>query len=218
MNNKNKSKSIQKVLISSALVGAVIGGGASAFASTSNPTDYTAPTSSSYTLNAEDVFRDEVALVSNLKMATKVLDAAIQNGQIDTAIYDKVMKSLTTIDAKVLADGGFKSLDTLLPVLESTDTALRTEVDGSADVLSKRADSIKALTSLQERLGLEVSSSVATMKSSGNVQIASASATSQYKTANVSIDGKIQKFEQSAILKDGNTLVPLRGVFEAFKG
>jgi len=40
------------------------------------------------------------------------------------------------------------------------------------------------------------------------------SATQEIKLANVKIDGVLQKFDQSAIVKDGSTLVPLRGVFE----
>jgi len=34
------------------------------------------------------------------------------------------------------------------------------------------------------------------------------------KLVNVTIDGVVQKFDQSAIIKNGSTLVPLRGVFE----
>lgn len=43
------------------------------------------------------------------------------------------------------------------------------------------------------------------------------SATQSYKDVNVTIDGKLQQFDQSAIIKNGSTLVPLRGVFEALK-
>ncbi|WP_179292109.1 stalk domain-containing protein [Paenibacillus campinasensis] len=38
---------------------------------------------------------------------------------------------------------------------------------------------------------------------------------SQYQEVNVTIDGKLQQYPQSAILHGGSTLVPLRGVFEA---
>lgn len=43
------------------------------------------------------------------------------------------------------------------------------------------------------------------------VAVASAS---QYQTANVSIDGKLQTFEQSALIINGNTMVPMRAIFE----
>ena len=40
---------------------------------------------------------------------------------------------------------------------------------------------------------------------------------SQYEEVNVTIDGVLQHFPQSAILYKGSTMVPMRGVFEALK-
>lgn len=57
-----------------------------------------------------------------------------------------------------------------------------------------------------------------TVSAKGNgAEVSMLSATQQYKLVNVELDGKLLTFDQSAIIKDGSTLVPLRGVFEALK-
>ncbi|WP_253298195.1 stalk domain-containing protein [Paenibacillus sp. MSJ-34] len=60
---------------------------------------------------------------------------------------------------------------------------------------------------------LATGGTVAAQGKSGEVSIQSA--TQQYKAVTVIIDGKVQQFPQSAVVKDGSTLVPLRGIFEA---
>lgn len=49
-----------------------------------------------------------------------------------------------------------------------------------------------------------------------SVSVAS-SQQAQYQEVRVTIDGKLQKFPQAAILYEGSTLVPMRGVFEALE-
>jgi hypothetical protein len=199
---------IKGLLISSALVGAIIGGSSSAFASANaNPVP---STSIDYVMDVNSYLREEASLISNLKMATKVLQIAIDKGQLDSFVYEKVMKSLVSIDTKYAMGEDFKSVDALTPVLNSTDKALNQEVNIPSNVAETRDKSISVLESIQAHLGDQSEAKV-----SGQVKIASVQA--EYKQVNVVIDGKLQIFDQSAVLKDGNTLVPLRGVFEALK-
>lgn len=60
---------------------------------------------------------------------------------------------------------------------------------------------------------LATGGTVAVQGKSGEVSVQSV--TQQYKAVTVIIDGKVQQFPQSAVVKDGSTLVPLRGIFEA---
>ncbi|SFL20829.1 Copper amine oxidase N-terminal domain-containing protein [Paenibacillus sp. 1_12] len=51
---------------------------------------------------------------------------------------------------------------------------------------------------------------------SGNVGIlAATSSSSEYTTVKVEIDGKLQTFEQSAVLIGGSTMIPMRSIFES---
>jgi hypothetical protein len=218
---------IKGLLISSIFVGALVMGGAPTFASSN---DATQVPSTAYTQqDNQNQFKDETAMISNLKMSVKVLNAAIQRGELSSDIYDNVMKKLTSIDVKLTMDGQFNSQDALAPVLRDTDIALKAPVDGNTavDILARRAKSIDMLTRVQDILGVPtaqrgddklmdqgiVITTESAKKNSGH-EVKIASMASEYPTVNVTIDGVLQNFEQSAVLKDGNTLVPLRGIFE----
>lgn len=198
---------IKGLLISSALVGAFISTASNVYASTPNAEVPVPTTAITQQYNEQDAFRDETALVSNLKMATKVLNAAFSTGELTPQMYENVMKRISSIDAKIVADGSFTKLDELNTVLGDTSKVLDKEVDGGLqDVLQKRQDSIAALDQLQSRL--------APAKKEVSTLSASSSVASQYKAVSVVINGKLQAFDQTAIVMNGNTMVPMRGIFE----
>ncbi|GAA3403434.1 copper amine oxidase N-terminal domain-containing protein [Paenibacillus hodogayensis] len=62
---------------------------------------------------------------------------------------------------------------------------------------------------------LAIGGVVSAQSKSGEMTVLAAS--QQYQKVNVVIDGVLQTFDQSAIVKNGSTMVPLRGVFEALK-
>lgn len=166
----------------------------------------------------EDQYRDETAMITNLKMATKLLDAAIKSGDIHPDFYDKVMKSLNAIDTKLVMNEEFHKLDELLVALKNTDEVLKAPI-GSTDMtlLTKRAESISALESVQNKLG--VTSSIddkqpaLTMAEKSKVTISSVAQQPEIK---VFIDGKQVAFpdQKPMIDKNNRTLVPVRFISE----
>lgn len=133
---------------------------------------------------------EELALVSDLNVANKLLSAAISSGQINSSMFDKVMKSLASIEAKVVADGTFESPVTLSDALSATGTLLKTDLDADSATLAKRDDSITALNKLQDRLGITdtVTIDLAALKASETVspvQLASVGTTTKVNGINV---------------------------------
>lgn len=144
---------VKGLMISSMLVGSVLTSGLSALAST----DISAqPINAPLAYESQQVeFADEVAMISNLKMAAKVLTAAIKTNQLTPALYDNVMKGLVSIDTKTALDGAFKKSDELIPLINATDKLLKYNIKNPTDdVLASRSNSISALESVQSRYGL----------------------------------------------------------------
>jgi len=144
---------VKGMLISSILVGSVITSGFSAFANSNQGVSSTQLASSS----THDDYRDEQALFTNLKMATKVLEAAISKGELTPTVYENVMNRLVAIEAKVATDG-LNSSNDLLPILKDTDAILKSSIKSlDSAVLSKRASSIEAITRLQDTILVPIS-------------------------------------------------------------
>lgn len=81
---------------------------------------------------------------------------------------------------------------------------------------SRRASRLSVLVSAAMVGAVLVAGGTVSAKSSGH-KLTILSATQEGKLVNVTIDGALQRLDQSAIVKNGSTLVPLRGVFEALK-
>lgn len=142
---------IKGLLISSTLVGSVVTTGLPAYASEAKPV-----ASVTYEVSAKDVYQDEVAMISNLKMANKVLEASIKQGQLNTSVYETVMKRLVAIDTKIMTDKEFNKVEELLPVLDLTDSILKSDIKTTnKDIIAKRKVSIEALESVQNKLGIK---------------------------------------------------------------
>jgi hypothetical protein len=87
----------------------------------------------------------------------------------------------------------------------------RTKMRGNSNSFNARRASLLVTAAV---VGvLLTTGGTASAKGNGH-EVKTASLASEYPTVNITIDGQPQYFEQSAVLKDGNTLVPLRGIFE----
>lgn len=226
---RNKSRNKEKIkrsyhlivkglLISSIMVGAILGTATSAFAS-EKPSGIEIPDSYSqtYVKPTFDQEQQSSAYVLNLRMANKLLEAAIKKGELSSSILDSLntkmnnlMERLDTIDT--VREAAILEVDVTDDLLE-----IGHYQDASDSVLSKREESIKILEQLQNKLGIPTSEhALAAPTKSPEVKILAASPSiQQYRTANVTIDGVTQKFDQSAVVVEGSTLVPMRGVFES---
>ncbi|XID95619.1 copper amine oxidase N-terminal domain-containing protein [Paenibacillaceae bacterium WGS1546] len=101
----------------------------------------------------KDAQRDN-AILSDLKMATKVLNDAYDTGELTPQMYDNMTSLLTTILPRLVlgewAGGNWVELNA---VFENTDMVLKKEVpNGSETLLQKRQESIKYLTSIRNFL------------------------------------------------------------------
>lgn len=153
MNTQNKGKRTVRVLLSSAFVGCVVLSSTGAMASASTSIDSTPITRQQVESNS--VYKDEMALIVNLKNATKVLEVAIQRDEVSISMYESLATKLNSIGARILADGVFENVDALTPVLSSTDTVLKSSIKvEDASILAKRTESIQALTRVQDMLGV----------------------------------------------------------------
>ncbi|MNV20224.1 hypothetical protein D3C71_1111140 [compost metagenome] len=220
---------VKGILISSVLVGSLLGGGASAFASSADVVT-AVPVKQEAVVN--DAFRDEFAMISNLKMATKVLETAISRGELSVQIFDNLIKRLDAIEKKFDSDSSFLSTDSLKQVIDWTDAVLKKDIKiDVSTIASKRQESIDILQRVQGKMGTaavlreglekqgyiinEVDQNTGYVKPKGNtVSILSASSYSQYTPVQVSIDTKLQSFSDPALLVEGSTMVPMRSIFE----
>jgi hypothetical protein len=221
---------IKGLLISTTLVGAVLTtGGAQAFADTTSIT----PTVS-VTQKAEMSvnYRDQAAMISNLKMANRVLQTAINRGEITTTIYDNVMLKLQAINSKLELEGNFTETSSLVSVVKETDKVLKSEIStkSSNSILAKRADSLAVLGKTQDLLGIkergademtskhgmiiETTKFAATKERATTVYTSSISSKPKMENVSVTINGVKQVYAQSAVVTSGSTLVPMRAIFE----
>lgn len=217
---------IKGLLISTTLVGSILTSGVSAFASENTSTSQsTAP----YNVQVNDLYKEETAIISNLKMATKVLEAAIQRGELNASFYENVTQKLNALEALLLVDGDFKSLDKLNPVLKYTDKVVKSEIDDSdLNVLAKRAKSIEALEKVQDRLGIPKSERyvdkllakgvVVQRVEAPEMQVLSATVKSKAKTSavknSVIINGVKQNFKQGVVIQNKVAHIPVKETLE----
>jgi len=185
-----------------------------AMAQTYTDMAYKAP---EYVAPVRTVEDQQMALVSNLRMAVKVLDASIKSGEISADFFDKVTKSIHTIDAYLLANQSFVVMDQLVSTVNQTDAVLRKDIpQATKEILERREQSQIALANLQNRMSsLGIEQGVVTQqapKKEAEVTIASYKPSSDIT---VIINGQVQSFPQPPVAIDGTTLVPLRGIFEA---
>lgn len=147
---------IKGLMISTALVGSILTTNvADAFAN-GNKTDAGNANKPVGSSSVKDYYQDESAMISNLKMANKVLEAAIKSGQLNASVYENVMKRIVAIDAKLTMDGSFEQRESLITVLDATGVTLGTKISTTnQDILLKRASSIEALAQVRGSLGIK---------------------------------------------------------------
>jgi hypothetical protein len=101
-----------------------------------------------------DTYQEENTVANNLKTVTKILEKAIQKGQLTTPIYDNVMKRLVAVEARMTTDG-LKNKEAILSVVDYSDKVVKSTIkDTNPEILAKRAKSIQALERLQDKLGV----------------------------------------------------------------
>lgn len=153
---KNEKRSfnfvIKGLLISTTLVGSILTTGLPAFANSPDAGKVSAADTKNV---AKDKYQDEAALISNVKMANKVLEAAIKEGQLTPAMYGNTMKALAAIDAKLTMDQSFNKSAELLPILDDSDRFLKASITtDNQEIITKRQESIKALENVQMKFGI----------------------------------------------------------------
>ena len=95
------------------------------------------------------------AMLSNLKMANKVLKASIATGQLSPQSYEKIVKSLSTLEVELAMQKDFIEINALLLELDRTDMVIKHPITTTdKDVMSKRALGIAVLDSVQELLNV----------------------------------------------------------------
>jgi hypothetical protein len=223
---RNFSLVVKGLMISSVLVGSFLGTATKAFAKDSfDPVQYEVPRayySQQVESHSSSVEVESYAAVINLRMANKLLQAAVQRGELSISILDSLNSKMEALASRLDSEPHLVSEAT--KEVSVTDNLLKIEnFEGFEEsVLLKRNESLEYLSALQQKLGLESTEHVRYEKKP-QVQVLSASTQKvaqkqlQYEEVNVTIDGILQKFPQSAILYKGSTMVPMRGVFEALK-
>ncbi len=215
---------IQGMLIAATVVGSVVLPAGVMEASASTPVKEPLQVSQTQSFTAtETAARKEAMQITNLKMANKVLSAALKSGQLDGYVYGNVTKRLTTIAEKI-DQGVFEDTDSLAPVIQETGLLLRTMVDDTVgtDVLTKRAESLDILLQLESKLSSELPAgqyqagdlgvAYAGKEKEFTVLLASKSAASP----TVEINGTKMKFNNAPMVRDSTVLVPMRDIFQAF--
>lgn len=121
-----KGMMLSSVLVSSVIAG--LGGGGVAKAdglNSQNPQDPNQTPTSTEVVRGE--YQDEQARILNLKNSNRVLDAAIKSGQLDGWVYERVMKSLVSIDIKLDIDKKFELSSELIDEMMKTENLLSEE-------------------------------------------------------------------------------------------
>lgn len=140
------------LLISSTLMGSVFTNQGDVFASKGEAD--TSPVAHTVAVNP---YQDEMAMISNLNMATKVLTQGISSGEISVSMYEKVLNSLTAIEVKLDSDSHFENVVDLSPVLHDTGMALVEDSGNLPDGVNALRDaSIESLKGVYDKLGLEL--------------------------------------------------------------
>ena len=115
-----------RIFVSTALISSVMISGlatpTSAFAATVHETKHIVATT--YTPS----YHDEQALITNLKMANKMLEAAIKHGQLSVAIYSNFTKRLEAIMIRLDSGRAFHLISDLKSVVTSSATLLTQSV------------------------------------------------------------------------------------------
>lgn len=135
--------------------------------------------------------KDIAAAISNLNMATKALVTAQQRGKFTLAVYSEVLSKLNALEKKV--------------------------VDPNATALTKDASFYTALSatekSLNQSLPRAISTDIEHIRSEA-LYMVSRIREKSYPLVEVYINGTKQIFEQSAVIINGTTMVPLYTTFE----
>lgn len=229
------------MLIAATMVGSVVLPAGTAEASPAAPSvEYTQVKDQS---PQEAASRQEAVQINNLRMANKVLSAALKSGQLDGYVYQNITKRLDTISSKI-DQGAFSDPAELSGVLSTTGDLLRTMVDESVGtgVLTQRAESLQALDRLTDKLadsgnqeaavgqyaasklglgyaGAERDFAVQLGANAKQERWGASTALSAVSTASspsVTINGVKMGFNQSPVIRNNTVMVPMRDIFEAF--
>lgn len=105
-------------------------------------------------LNEKSAFGDEASLISNLKLATKVLNTAFSTGELTPQMYENITKHASTIDAKIATNGLFSKPTELKTVFEDTIKVVDRDIDIylKQPVREKKKEGVIALSKLQSRV------------------------------------------------------------------
>jgi hypothetical protein len=184
---------IKGLLIGSALLGTIFTSGVSTALAATQDNAYLGDTqnypSTEIVVQDRVQYADEFAIISQIRMSNKMLQAAIKTNQITELVYNKIMESLAALNAKIMLDGSFTKVDDLMPLLKQTGVLLEINLNLSADLSAKRDSAILALHDSQ-------------LKARGDQVL-------------IFIDGVQKNYPQKAEIKDGHTLVPMRGIFQS---
>ncbi|XID95439.1 copper amine oxidase N-terminal domain-containing protein [Paenibacillaceae bacterium WGS1546] len=213
---------IKGLMTSSIIAGAVLGTVTSAFAS-ENSGRTTIPNSFPQIImqpSKEFEKTQSEAILRDLKSWNEVFDADIKKGELAPYLFDglnarmtNLMKELAEVD--YLAEYAISEVEVVSKLLE-----IEHYTDASQSVMAKREESVRILENLQLKLGITPSKHVLpdltlTTAPPKTQDLAETPSIRQPGTVQVIIDGNPQSFSQPAVVIDGSTLVPMRGVFEA---
>ena len=150
---------IKTMMMSTAMVSSVLGGAGAAFASeapTSTPVD---DANVAQVVQQQDAFADEATAVSNLKMANKVLDAALKTNQFNKTMYDNIMKKLVALDVKLSEKGEFNDHEALVIQLHNADNLLGVDISAKVqdqNILDAQGVAYDTLVSVKAKAGVDM--------------------------------------------------------------
>ena len=127
-----KGMMLSSVLVSSVVSG--LGGALNAQASGTDEPPEPVPTPDAEQIEVQDAYHDEQARILNLKNANKVLEAAIRSKQLDSWVYENIMKSLISIDVKLDIDQKFVKSGELIDVMMKTESLLSPDITADLGV------------------------------------------------------------------------------------
>ena len=117
--------------------------------------------SNSESTTAEAETQDSATLATNVKMATKMLQAAIQSGQWDVKLLDNMCKRLAAIEARMAIDSASLKADANLGqiILEADKTVSQIEINDKTSSIEgfkeKRTQAKDSLSRIKSGLGIQ---------------------------------------------------------------
>lgn len=133
----------KSMLLSTALISTIL---ISSTSATTNDQVDEINTNNEFLVNTE-TYNDELTLINNVQMATKVIEKSISNGDLNSVVFDRLLKAISDVEEKLSGQYEFNRTDLLLPVVKDTREVVNFNISelGYPELENQRERSIQNL-------------------------------------------------------------------------